>query len=40
VKKTPIYIFTTFVSKTNKLEQKKPEKKSRNLKVAGNYPNI
>jgi len=37
VEKTPTYIFSTFgLSGKN---QKKTEK-SRNLKVAGNYPNI
>jgi hypothetical protein len=42
-KKTPIYIFSTFGSKINKFERKKSEKnkkRSKNLKVAGNYPNI
>jgi hypothetical protein len=38
VEKTPIYIFSTFGSKTNKFERKKLEKtkNSENLKVAGN----
>jgi hypothetical protein len=39
--KTPIYIFSTFISKINKFERKKirkKTKKSKNLKVAGNYP--
>ena len=43
VEKTPIYIFSTFGSKINEFERKKSEKKrknSKNLKVAGNYPNI
>jgi hypothetical protein len=39
VEKTPIYIFFTFGSKINEFERKKWEKKSKNLKVAGNYPN-
>jgi hypothetical protein len=39
---TPIYIFSTFGSKLNEFKQKKLEKtkNSKNLKVAGNYPNI
>jgi hypothetical protein len=43
VGKTPIYIFSTFGAKINEFERKKSErnkKKSKNLKVAGNYPNI
>ena len=43
VEKTPIYIFSIFGSKINVFERKKSEKKrknSKNLKVAGNYPNI
>jgi hypothetical protein len=42
VEKTPIYIFSTFGSKINEFERKKlekNEKNSKNLKVAGNYPN-
>jgi hypothetical protein len=42
-KTLPIYIFPTFFSKMNKFEQKKigkKQKNSKNLKVAGNYPNI
>ena len=40
---TPIYFFFSFGSKINKFEQKKSEKNkinSKNLKVAGNHPNI
>jgi hypothetical protein len=43
VEKTPINIFCTFGSKINMFERKKSEKKgknSKNLKVAGNHPNI
>jgi hypothetical protein len=43
VEKTPIYIFSTFGSKINEFERKKPgknRKNAKNLKVAGNYPNI
>ena len=44
VEKTPIYIFSTFGSKINEFERKKLEKKkrkkSKNLKVASNHPNI
>jgi hypothetical protein len=43
VEKTPIYIFSTFGSKINEFERKKLEKNKKNpknLKVAGNYPNI
>ena len=32
--------FATFHSKINKFEQKKSEINEKNLKVAGNYPNI
>ena len=42
-KNSHIYIFPTFGSKINEFERKKlekDEKKSKNLKVAGNYPNI
>ena len=41
MEKTPIYIFSTFGSKINEFERKKSEKnekKSKSLKVAGNYP--
>jgi hypothetical protein len=40
VEKTPIYISSTFGSKINEFERKELEKNSKNLKVAGNYPNI
>ena len=42
-KKHPYIFFSTFGSKINKFERKKIRKKqknSKNLKVAGNYPNI
>jgi hypothetical protein len=43
VEKTTIYIFSTFGSKIDKFERKESEKNKKipkNLKVAGNYPNI
>jgi hypothetical protein len=43
VEKTPIHIFSAFGSKINKFKWKKLEKNKKipkNLKVAGNYPNI
>ena len=40
LKKHPYIFFSTFGSKINEFERKKSEKNSKNLKVAGNYPNI
>jgi hypothetical protein len=43
VEKSPIYIFSTFGSKINEIEQKRletNEKIPKNLKAAGKYPNI
>ena len=43
VEKVPIYSFSTFGSQINQFERKKlgkRQKNSKNLKVAGNYPNI
>ena len=41
--KTPIYIFLDFGSRKKDFERKNrktPRKNSKNLKVAGNYPNM